>query len=86
MNHLSPHQKLSASKAVGRLLGAMLLYRDAGVGPFPGETISIPIEEMQDLCLAACPALDIVPEEIGAGTWVAPHEISFVNGEVEVEA
>jgi hypothetical protein len=82
MNHLSPHQILSASKAVGRTLGMRKLHQDAGVGPFPGETISIPIEEMECLCRAAAPALDIAPEDFDKGVWVGPMEISFVNGEV----
>jgi hypothetical protein len=72
MSKLSPHQSLSATKAVGRLLQRRDLYATAGVTAGPDETISIPFEEMECLCRAAAESLNLSPNDFDLGGWVAP--------------
>lgn len=69
---LTPTQTLLARAAAERLRGLRELHALAGVAPMAGETISVPIEEMECLCAAAAPALGMEAEDCDLGAWHAP--------------
>lgn len=73
---LSPAQTALARAAADRLTGLRELHRLAGVAPMDGETISVPLDEMECLCLAAAPAMGLGPDTLDLGPWHAPRTLS----------
>ena len=68
--NLSPLQALLAKSAAERLLELRSLHEAAGVSPMEGETISIPMEELDCLCRAAAPSLGMNPNLFDLGPWI----------------
>lgn len=66
---LSPAQAALARSAAGRLMELRSLHEAAGVVPMEGEALSIPLDELGCLCLAAAPAIGLDRDQFDLGPW-----------------
>lgn len=67
--YLTPAQAVLARSAADRLIELQSLHTAAGVAPMEGETLSIPLDELGCLCLAAAPAIGLDRDQFDLGPW-----------------